>query len=140
MEKNVKNICRYYPFTHVHHKSRSYHVQPKKSKFWKTNKHSWRLSFSICVPQMTIIWCMVPEISSTTNRISSHFGLFFALLPLLTIQKIKILKKWKKTPGRYYHFPHEHHKSKLYMIPEIWSKTDIIFSLPFYPSPPFPPA
>ena len=88
---------------------------------------------------MTIIWCMVPEISSTTNRISSHFGLFFALLPLLTIQKIKILKKWKKTPGRYYHFPHEHHKSKLYMIPEIWSKTDIIFSLPFYPSPPVPP-
>ena len=30
---------------------------------------------------MTIIWCMFPEIWSTTDRISCHFGLFFALLP-----------------------------------------------------------
>ena len=30
------------------------------------------------------------------NRILSHFGPFFVLLPLLTTQKIKILKKGKK--------------------------------------------
>ena len=30
---------------------------------------------------MTIIWCMVPEIWSATDRIFCHFGLFFALLP-----------------------------------------------------------
>ena len=49
---------------------------------------------------MTIIWCMVPKISSTTDGIFRYFGLFFALLlpsPLtLRILKIKILKKWKK--------------------------------------------
>ena len=49
---------------------------------------------------MTIIWCMVPKISSTTDRIFRYFGLFFALLPpsplTLRILKIKILKKWKK--------------------------------------------
>ena len=48
---------------------------------------------------MAIIWCMVPEIWSTTVRIFCHFGQFFALLTPLTTQKIKILKKWKKMPG-----------------------------------------
>ena len=47
---------------------------------------------------MKIIWCMIPEIWSTTDRFFSHFGPCFALLhPLpLTTQRIKILKKWKK--------------------------------------------
>ena len=41
----------------------------------------------------------VPEIRCVTDIIVIfHFGLFFALL-FLTAQKIKILKKWKKTPG-----------------------------------------
>ena len=39
-----------------------------------------------------------PQISSTTDIILCHFGVFFALYPQ-TIQKIKILKKLKKTPG-----------------------------------------
>ena len=43
---------------------------------------------------MTIIWCMVPEIWSATDRIFCHSGLFFALV--LWAQKIKILKKWKE--------------------------------------------
>ena len=38
------------------------------------------LSFYKCVPSMTIIWCVIPEIWSTTHRIFCHFGLFFALL------------------------------------------------------------
>ena len=37
------------------------------------------------------IWCVTDVI------VISHFGLFFALLPPLTIQKIKILRKSKKT-------------------------------------------
>ena len=42
-----------------------------------------------------IRWCTVPEIRCVTDVIViSYFGLFFALL-----QKIKILKKWKKTFG-----------------------------------------
>ena len=47
---------------------------------------------------MTIIWCMVPETGSVTERIFCHFGPLFALLPPKN-QKIKILKKWKKSPG-----------------------------------------
>ena len=39
-----------------------------------------------------------PQISSTTDIILCHFGVFFALYPQ-TILKIKILKKLKKTPG-----------------------------------------
>ena len=48
---------------------------------------------------MTIIACIVPEISSVTDRIFCQFGPFFALPLPLTTQKIKI-KKWKmkKTP------------------------------------------
>ena len=47
---------------------------------------------------MTVIWCMVPEIWSATAKIFCCLGPFFALLSPTT-QKIKILKKWEKTPG-----------------------------------------
>ena len=86
--KNVKkNTWRYYHFTHVYHKSRSYvawflryKVQrteffvifdpPNNSKFWKKNA-----SFYTCILQIVIIWCIVLEISSTT-----HNAEFFAIL------------------------------------------------------------
>ena len=55
-----------------------------------------------------------------------NFGQFFALLPtpthpstpapLLTIQKIKIMKKWKNTM-RYYHFTHVYYKWQSY---DVW--------------------
>ena len=39
--------------------------QPGKSKFWKNGKKRPETSpFFICLPWMTIIWCMVPEIWS----------------------------------------------------------------------------
>ena len=50
--------------------------------------------FYNCVPQTTIIWCMVHEIWSSTKWFFCHFG---------PSQKIQILKKWKKT-WRYHHF------------------------------------
>ena len=54
----------------------------KKSKFWKKKKkHLEVLSFYSCVPQMTIIWCMIPEIWSATDRIFCNFGPVVALLP-----------------------------------------------------------
>ena len=54
----------------------------KKSKFWKIKKkHLEVLSFYSCVPQMTIIWCMIPEIWSATDRIFCNFGPVVALLP-----------------------------------------------------------
>ena len=32
------------------------------------------------LPRMIIIWCMVPDISSSTGKLFSHFGPFFVLL------------------------------------------------------------
>ena len=88
-------------------------------------------SFYTCVPKITIIWCMPPEIWSATDTIFCQFGpgdiillhmctinedhmmygngswelrhsrqflsfwANFSPLTLLTIQQIKILKKWK---------------------------------------------
>ena len=45
---------------------------------------------------MTIIWCMVPEIWSVTDKIFLSFWTIFCPLTPLRTQKIKILKKWKK--------------------------------------------
>ena len=52
---------------------------PKNQNFEKT-KITPGVSFYTCVPQMTI-WCMVPDISSVTDIVFCHYGLFFALLP-----------------------------------------------------------
>ena len=56
------------------------------------------LWFYTCVPQMMII-CLVPEISSTTDRIFLPFWAILCPFTPITTQKIKILKIWKKTPG-----------------------------------------
>ena len=106
-EKNVKSTWRYYPFKHVHHKSRKYDVwflryKVQRTKFYVIlsffspltllttqkikikkkikKKHLEILSFYNYVPQMMMI-CMVLEISSATYRIFCPFGSFFALLP-----------------------------------------------------------
>ena len=47
---------------------------------------------------MKILWCMVPEIWSTTDRNLGHFGSFFALLPTNN-SKNKNFDKMKKIPG-----------------------------------------
>ena len=47
---------------------------------------------------MTITWCMVPEISSTTNKIFCHFGPFFAFYPPNN-PKNQSFEKLKKTYG-----------------------------------------
>ena len=82
-EKNVKTTWRYYPFTHVYHKSRSYNVwflryKVQRTEFLVILGHFYPLT--LLTTQMMIMWCMVPEISSTTDRIFCHFRLFFALL------------------------------------------------------------
>ena len=62
---------------------------------------------------MTIIWCMVPEIPSMTDRILGHFGPFFALSPR---NNQKNQKFWwnEKNTNRYYHFIHVSHKWQSY--------------------------
>ena len=47
---------------------------------------------------MTVIWCMVPEIWSATDRTFCHFGPFFALFPPNN-PKNQNFEKMKKTPG-----------------------------------------
>ena len=68
----------------------------KISKKWK--KHLEISSFYTSVPKIMIICYTVPEIWHMTDVIVIfHFGLFFALLPLMA-QKIKT-SRLKKMPG-----------------------------------------
>ena len=39
-------------------------------------------SFYTCVWNITIIWCMLPDIWSATDRIFCHYGPFFSFTPL----------------------------------------------------------
>ena len=84
----------------------------QKLRFGKNAKNN--LSFYTCGPQMMIIWCMVPEISSTTNNFLS-FWTIFCPFTHLTTRKIKILKKWKKLQ-EVLSFKHEYHKWKSYHV------------------------
>ena len=48
---------------------------PENQNFEKVKKKLLQtLSFYTCVPQMTIIWCMVPEIWSTTEKVTYWGG------------------------------------------------------------------
>ena len=71
---------------------------PKYQNFEKMETHLEILSFYTCVSQMMIIWCMVPEILSTTDRIFCHFRLFFALLTPYNPEN-QNFEKMKKIPG-----------------------------------------
>ena len=71
-------------------------IKKIKFFFFKLKKSMKISSFYISVPKIMIRWYTVPEIWCVTGVIvSSHFGLFFCSFTLRTIQKIKILKKWK---------------------------------------------
>ena len=66
----------------------------KNQNFEKMKKCPEILSFYICVLKIIIRWCMVPEIWCVTDVIvTSHFGLFFALLPPKQPKKLKLMKK-----------------------------------------------
>ena len=130
--KNVISSWRYYPFKHVHHKSRSYDVQflrykvqrtmffliyghflpfdppnnPKIQNFEKIKKTPGDIIILNENHMMYGSW----NIKSVTDIIFYHFELFFCPFTPLTAQKIKILKKMKKTPGDIIIFTHEYHK------------------------------
>ena len=92
---------------------------------------------------MAIIWCIVPEIWSATDRTFCRSGLFFALLPPYGPIKSKFWQNDKNT-WRDHHFMNVYHK---------WESSDVCFLrygvqqteffiildnfLPFYP--PLPP-
>ena len=65
---------------------------PKNQNFEKWKKLLEVLSFYTYVPKITIIWCMVPEIWSETDRTFCYFGPFL----FWTIGDIIILHKCTK--------------------------------------------
>ena len=76
----------------------------------------------------TIIWCMVPEIWSATDRIFCHSEPFLALLPYYQFKKSKWNKKWKKKSLEISSFYSNVPKfmTICYTIPEIWHVMDVI--------------
>ena len=75
------------------------HYWPHKLKFGKNvKKQLSMLSFYTCVPLIKIIWYMVHEIWSSTDRsFLSHWAIFCLFTPV-TPWKMKI-SKMKKNPG-----------------------------------------
>ena len=165
--KNVKNIWGYYPFTHEHHKSRSYDVwflrykvwrtiffvilghflpfdhpnNPKNQNFEKIKKSARRYIISQWCTTNDDHICMVPKISSTTDTIFCHFGLFFALL-LPNSLKNENIKKWKKLLEKssvYASVPkiliigYTVHEILHVMDVEIWHVTDVAVIFHFRP-------
>ena len=79
------------------------HYWSRKLKFGKNAKQNLEiLSYYRCVPLIKIIWCMVPEIWSSTDIMFLSLCAFFCPFtspPPLNSPKKKHLKKMKKTPG-----------------------------------------
>ena len=69
----------------------------------------------IIILQMTIIWCMVPEILSMTGKDFLLFWTIFWPFTSLTTWKSKFKKKWKK-PWIYYHCTLVYHKWRSYNV------------------------
>ena len=110
--KNVKNTLKYYSFTHVYPKWRSYNVSflrykmqsnltllnTRKMKILKKMKkmhgdiilHLWTIHD---YHMMYVYW----DIECGKQNFLSFLAIFQSFTTL-AVQKIKILKKWKKTP------------------------------------------
>ena len=71
---------------------------------------------------MKIVWCLVAEIWSATDRIFCHFRSFFAFLPHQQHEKSKF---WKKAPGDIIilHKCTKNHDHMLYTVLKIWCVT-----------------
>ena len=118
--KNVKNPWRYYPFTHVYHKSRSYDVwflrykvqrtkffvilghflpfdppnNPKNKNFEKNKKNLWTYYHFALVQhkwQSFNVWFVRYQVQLTEIFVILGYFLHFTVL---TAQKIKISRKY----------------------------------------------
>ena len=148
--KIEKNTMRYYNFTHFHHKWQSYdvwflrngaqqtkcfvildHFLPFNSPMDQENQNFQKIHNTpedIIILQMRTIndshmMCGSWDMKCNRQNFLS-FWVIFCPFTLLTSQKIKILKKWKKVWC--YHFTHVYHKWQSHdvWVPEIWSVTD----------------
>ena len=92
-------------------------INPKNNNFDKMKKKQFEiLSFYTCVPQMKIIWCMFPEISSMIDRPFCRLGHFLPFYLTNNPQKLKFWKTETKT-RRYHHFKQEYQNFWSYAIP-----------------------
>ena len=96
--------------------------QWKKKK--KKKKKHLQISFYPSVPQVTVIWCMIPEIWSLTDRIFCHFGLFFAFLPPNNPENQNFEKKKKSMELSSFHTFVPKIVIRWCMVLEIWCMTD----------------
>ena len=72
MEHNRKNFLSFWPIF-----CSLTPLTTQKIKILKKWKNSWRYYFTNVYQKTTIIWCMVPETWSTTDRIFCHFSPFY---------------------------------------------------------------
>ena len=101
-------------------------------------KNLLEMSFYTCVPKTTIIiWGMVPEIRSETDKNFFILRQFFPSYPLAT-RKIKILKKWRNI-WRCHDFTNAYQKSwsydvcfLRYGVRQTWFFVILDHFLPFY--------
>ena len=84
-----RTFCHFGPFLPL------YPLNNQENQNFKT--HLEMSSLYTGVPKITIIWYMLPEIWNMTDNFLS-FWVIFCPLTFLTTSKIRILKKWKKTP------------------------------------------
>ena len=102
--------------------------QPKRSKFWKTEKNAGDIIIlhKCTKNQDHMLYCSWDMACDRCNCYFSFWAIFCPFTPL-TAQKIKILKKWKKhleISSFYNSVP----KIMIicYTAPEIWCVTDVI--------------
>ena len=116
-------------------------VTIQKTKISKKKKLKI-ISFYTCIPQMTIIWRMVPELSSATEFFVI-LGYFLPFTPPPPPHKCRKSKFWKHEKHSWrYHFTHAYQKSKSY---DVWflrygaRETEFFLILdhflPFHPPP-----
>ena len=140
--EKINNAWRYYHFTLVYHKCWSYGVWLLRYQAWQNFLLFWAISLPFDPPNnpknqnfekikkktpgdIIILHLYTANVdhmmygSWDIKRGRQNFLSFWAIFCLfttLTIQKSKILKKWKKS-WRYYHFTDEYHESKSY---DVW--------------------
>ena len=119
--KTERNTSRYYHLTHWHYKWQSYDVLtpygPRKSKFWKTEKNTWRHHFPNVYHKWESydVWFRRCEVQRTE---------FFAILLFYhpinpKNQNFEKMKK-KKNSCRYHHFIHVYTKNDNHMMYVSW--------------------
>ena len=110
---------------------------PRKSKFWKNERNTWRYHHFIKVYtkwQPYDVWFLGYQMWWT-----EFFAILDDFLPFYSpnIPKNQNFKKMKKKPWRYYHFTHVYQKQQLYDVwflrYGMWQAIVLSFWTIFYP-------